>query len=88
MHGKVSYFVFVSLCVSWQNISKNIEPINFIFGGSLSSNSGKKPFDFEQNCPGVMGGWEEGGEFGPRMIRDRRKNFRVAMTPKRCVLDM
>ncbi len=30
LHGGVSYF-HVSVCVPLQNISKNIEPINFIF---------------------------------------------------------
>ncbi len=81
----------LSLCLSVCLLAKyvkNIEPINFVFGGSLPSNSRKKPFDFEQNCPGVMGGRGGGGKFGPIMIRDRRKNFRVAITPKRCELDM
>ncbi len=80
---------------------KNIEPINFLFGESLSD-PGRKTFDFEKNCPGVrvcvcvcvcVGGWGVGGGGGwgvrnlALMIRDRR-NVRVAITPKRRVLDM
>ena len=67
LQGGVSYFAFVCLsvcvCVRYQNISKNIEPINFIFGGSLPCDPGRKPFDFEKNPPGVRvcGGVGGGG---------------------------
>ncbi len=67
-HGGVSYFHFVcpsvgvSVCV--QNISKNIESINFIFGGGLPSDTRRKPFDFEKNRPGVRVGLG-GSKFGP-----------------------
>ena len=49
------YFAFVRLSVS-KYISKNIEPIDFIFGGGLPSDTRRKPFDFEKNRPGVRVG--------------------------------
>ena len=59
-----------------QNISKNIDSINFIFGGGLPSDPRRKPFDFDKNRPGVRvrvcvcvcGGGSGGGgssKFGP-----------------------
>ena len=55
---------------------------------------GGKPFDFEKNHPGVRvgegwwgGGWGLGSKFGPNDKR-QEKNFRVAITPERCKLDM
>ena len=53
-------------CVRYQNISKNIEPSNFmLFGGSLPSDSGRKPIDFEKIALGirvyVWGVWGGGG---------------------------
>ena len=49
----------VGMCVRVQpvqNISTNIEPINFIFSGSLPSDPVRKLFDFEINHPGVRVG--------------------------------
>ena len=43
----------LSVYVSVSKISQNVLPINFIFGGSLPSHPGRKPFDFEENCPEV-----------------------------------
>ena len=45
---RLSVCVSVSVCVRYQNIWKKIEPINFIFGGSLPSNPDRKPFDLEK----------------------------------------
>ncbi len=73
----VSYLVFVCqsvcVCVRYQSISRNIKPINFIFGGSLPSDPGRKPFHFEKNRPRVRVG--VGGQNLSLMIRDRRKIF-------------
>ncbi len=71
LHGGASYLAFV--CVSVTKISKKIEPINFIFGGGLPSDPGRKPFDFEKNLPGVRVGL--GGRNLSLMIRHRRKYF-------------
>ncbi len=60
------------MCVSITKITKKIEPIKFIFGGSLPSDPGRKPFDFEKNRPRVRGG---GVRNLALMIRDRRKIF-------------
>ncbi len=73
------------MCVSVDKISqdiKSIQPINFIFGGSLSCDPRKKPLDFEKNRPGVRVALR-GSKFGPN---DKRyeKNFQEAITPKRC----
>ena len=54
----------VRLCVCEQNISKSIQPINFIFGASLPYDSGKNRLDFEKKCPGVRVG-VGGSKFGP-----------------------
>ncbi len=53
LHGGVSYFAFVCVCLSvrlQQNL-KITEPINFIFGEGLLSDQGRKPFDFENKRP-------------------------------------
>ncbi len=43
------YIAFVCVRVPVCKISpNNIEPINFIFGGSFPSDPGRKPFDFEK----------------------------------------
>ncbi len=42
--------VCLSVCV--QDISKSMEPINFIFGGGLPSDPRRKRLDFEKNRPG------------------------------------
>ena len=64
----LSLCVCVRPCVHQQYISKSIEPINFIFGEGLFSDPGRKPFEFEKNCPGVRVG-VEGSKFGPNHKR-------------------
>ncbi len=62
-----SYFAFVcvSVCLSMCKTTwKNTEPVNFIFGGGLPSDPGRKPFDFEKYRPGVRMG-VGGPKFGP-----------------------
>ncbi len=50
-------FVCLSVCpLSKQNISKNIEPINFIYGGGLPSDPGRNQSILKKNCPGVRMG--------------------------------
>ncbi len=53
--GGVYYFafrcLFVCPCLKYLT---NIEPINFIFGGGLSSDTGRKAFGFGKNREGVM----------------------------------
>ncbi len=61
MAGFLTLRLSVCVCVRYQNISKTIKPINFIFGGGLPSDLGRKPFDFEQNHPGVRVGLGGGG---------------------------
>ena len=56
-------FVSVCVCVRYQNISKNIESINFNFGGSLPSDPGRNPFNFEKKLPQGKGGCG-GSKFG------------------------
>ncbi len=54
--------VYVCVCVPVnKNTSSSIEPMNFIFGGSLPADLGKKWLDFEEIRPGVMVGvdWSE-----------------------------
>ena len=43
-----SYFAFACVSVRVQDNSKNIESINFIFGGGFLFDPGRKPFDFEK----------------------------------------
>ncbi len=66
LHGGVSYFVFVCLSVCVCPLPKYLKKYwtNFIFGEGLSSDPGRKPFDFEKNCPGVRVGLG-GSKFGP-----------------------
>ncbi len=45
--GAVCYFEFVCVC-PFAKYLKNIELINFIFGGGLPSDPWRKPFDFEK----------------------------------------
>ncbi len=76
LHGEISYFAFVCLCICVCPLAKylkNIELINFIIGGSLPSDPGRKPFHFEKNRPRVRVG--VGGQNLSLMIRDRRKIF-------------
>ncbi len=42
-------YMCLSVSVRVQDNSKNIEPINFIFGGGLLSDAGRTPFDFEKS---------------------------------------
>ncbi len=49
----VSMSVSVPLCVHVQNFPKHIESINFILGGRLPSDPGRKPFEFELCKVGV-----------------------------------
>ncbi len=81
----LSVCVCLCVCVCGQDISKSIQPINFIIGGSLPCDPGKKPLDFEKNRQGVRVGLGGGGG-----SNDKRweKKFRVAITPKRCKFDM
>ncbi len=51
MAGFLTFALCVHVCICQQNISKNIEPINFVFGGSLPSDPGRKPFYFEKILP-------------------------------------
>ena len=71
MAGFLTLRLSVRVCVRFQNIQKNVEPINFIFGGSLPSNPWRKPFDFEKNHRGVRVG-VEGSKFGPNHANDKR----------------
>ncbi len=48
-----------------------MEPINFIFGGSLPSDYGTQLLEFDKNRTGVRLGPNLG-----RMIRDMRKSFK------------
>ena len=41
------------VCVCYQNISKSIYPMNFIFGGCLPSGPKMEWFNFERNLSGV-----------------------------------
>ncbi len=54
-------FPSIHMCVCFQYVSKNIEPINFIFGGSLPSDPGRRPFDFEKSP------WGKGGYGGSKI---------------------
>ncbi len=64
-------FLALHLCVCMsvrvQDNSKNIEPINFIFGGGLPSDTGRKLFDLKKNRPAVRVGMG-GAKFGPNVI--------------------
>ncbi len=57
---RFSVCVCVHPCVCGQNISKSIEPDNFIFGGSLPSDPGRKPFNFEKKRQGLGWAWGVG----------------------------
>ncbi len=71
--GGLSYLICVclSVCVCvcvcpFTKYLKKFKPINFIFGGGLPSDPGRKPFDFDKNRPGVRVGVCGGGvKFGP-----------------------
>ncbi len=78
----------LSACVSVKKISKNIQPISSIFGGSLPCDPGRKPFNFEKNRPGVRVGVGVGSKFGPNDKRFMKLFFEWLSTPKRCKLDM
>ncbi len=79
MEGFITFTLCVCLSVCVQDISKNIKPIDFIFGGGLPSHPRRKRLDFEQNRPGVRVGLGE-QTFGP-MIRDSDKIFK-------CIYDL
>ncbi len=61
----------LSVCLCKISKKKNIEPINFIFGGGLPSDPKRKPFYLGKNRAGVrvIGWWCGGGgvfEIGPK----------------------
>ena len=74
MAGFLTFTLPVCVCVSeclWtrsDDISKSIQSINFIFGGSLPCGPRKKPLGFEKKNRIALGyGWAWGGgaKFGP-----------------------
>ncbi len=57
MAGFLTKCICACVCVClFAKYLKKYEPINFIFGGGLPSDPGRKPFDFEKNRPGVRVG--------------------------------
>ncbi len=63
-------FIVMLLCACEQNILKGVQPIKFIFGENLPSDTGMKLLDFEKSFEkGLVGGGR--AEIWPNHKRER-----------------